>query len=49
LFGTTHQEVVGFNVSVDDAFFMHNFDSLDHLDCHVEHRLQVKLPSALLE
>jgi hypothetical protein len=33
----SHQEVVGFDISVDDSLFMHNFDSLNHLHCNVQH------------
>ena len=49
LLGATNQKVVGFDISMDDSFFMDSLDSLDHLDCNVETSLQIKLSPAFLE
>lgn len=45
----TNEEVVRFDVTMNDALFMDNLDSLDHLDCNVENGLEVELAAALLE
>jgi len=45
----TNQEIVWFNISIDDSFLVHNLDHLNHLDCNMQHRLQIELATALLE
>lgn len=47
--GAADQEVVGLDISVNNALFVHFLDALDHLDSDVEHCLEVELASALLE
>jgi len=44
----TDQEVVGFDVTVDDPLFVHFFNALDHLDCDHEDSLEVEVPFASL-
>ena len=44
-----NQEVVGLNVTMNNAFLVDNLDSLDHLGGHMKNGLQVKLAAALLE
>ena len=44
-----NQEIIRFDVSMDDSLLMDDLDSLDHLDGDVEASLEVKFPSALLE
>lgn len=48
-FCSANQEVVGLDVSVDNPFFMHFLDALNHLGRNVEHCLQVELAAAFLE
>ena len=45
----SNQEIIRFDVSMDDSFLVHNLDSLDHLDGDVEAGLEVEFSSALLE
>jgi len=44
-----NQEVIGLNVTMDDALLVHNLDALDHLRGDVEDGLQVELAAAFLE
>lgn len=44
-----NQEIIRFDVSMDDSLLVDDLDSLDHLDGDVEASLEVKFPSALLE
>ena len=44
-----HQEVIGLDIPMDDSFFVHSLDSLDHLHSNVKASLQIKFSSALLE
>jgi len=46
---TTNKEVVRLDITMDDALFMNNLDSLDHLNGDVEYGLEVELATALLE
>jgi hypothetical protein len=46
---TSNQKVIGLDISMDYAFFMHYFDSLDHLYRNVEHRFQIEFSATLLE
>lgn len=48
-FSATNQEVVGFDVSMNNTFFMHNLDPLYHLDSNVEYCLKIEFSSAFLE
>jgi len=45
----TNQEVIWFDISVDNSFLMDFLDSLYHLDSNLQNSLKVKFPSALLE
>ena len=49
IFSSSNQEIVWFDVSVDDSLLMNHFDSLDHLDGNMEDSLEIELSSALLE
>ena len=44
-----NQEIIRFDVSMDDSLLVDDLDSLDHLDGDVEASLEVKFSSALLE
>jgi hypothetical protein len=44
-----NQEVVGLNVTMNDALLVDDLDSLDHLGGNMKHGFQVKLAAALLE
>ena len=44
-----NQEIIRFDISMDDSLLVDDLDSLDHLDGNVEASLEVKFPSALLE
>ena len=44
-----NQEIIRFDVSMDDSLLVDNLDSLDHLDSDMEAGLVVEFPSALLE
>ena len=46
---TANQEIIRFNVSVDDSLLVNDLDSLDHLDGDVETGLEVEFSSALLK
>lgn len=46
---STDEEVVGLDISMNDSLFVHDLDSLDHLDSHVEDCLEIKFSAALLE
>jgi hypothetical protein len=46
---SSNQKIIRLNVSVNDSLFVHNFDSLNHLNSDVENCLQIKFSSALLE
>ena len=48
-FRATDQEIIRFNVPVDDALFMDFLDPLDHLDRDEQAGLQVERPLACLE
>ena len=43
LFADSNQEVVGFDISVDDPLLMNDFNSLNHLCCNMKNRSQIKL------
>lgn len=47
--GASSHEVVRFDVSVNDSFFVNYLNSLEHLDSDVKNSRQVKFSSALLE
>ena len=49
LLSATNQKVVGLNISVNDSLFMHNLDSLDHLNGDVQNSIEIEFSSALLE
>ena len=49
LLSASNQKVVGFDIPMNDSLFVHNFDSLDHLNGNVQNSIEVKLSSALLE
>ena len=42
LVSATDQKVVRLDISMDDSFLVHDFDSHDHLDSDVQHSLEVK-------
>lgn len=44
-----YQEIIGLNVSVDDAFFVDNFDAVNELLGNDQHSLEVKFALARLE
>ena len=44
-----NQEIIRFDVSMDDSLLMDDLDSLDHLDGDVKASLEIKFSSALLE
>jgi len=46
---TTNEEVVRFDITVDNALFVDNFDPLDHLNGDVQDSLEVEFATALLE
>jgi hypothetical protein len=46
---TTNEEVVRFDITVDNALFMDNFDPLDHLNGDMQDSLEVEFATALLE
>ena len=46
---TTNEEVVRFDITVDNALFMDNLDPLDHLNGDVQDSLEVEFATALLE
>lgn len=43
------QEIVRFDVSMDNTFLMNFLDALDHLHANMQASLQVKFALALLE
>ena len=45
----SNQKVVWLDISMNDPLFVHNLDSLDHLDRDVKNSANIKLPSAFLE
>ena len=46
---SSNQEVVRFDITMNNPFFMHSLDSLDHLSGDMENCLEIELSSALLE
>ena len=49
LFISSDQEIVRFDITMNNPFFMHRLDSLDHLSGDVKNSLKVKLSSVFLE
>ena len=47
--GATNQEVVRFDVSMDDSLFVNFLDAPDELACDHQHGLEVKIALAGLE
>lgn len=45
----SNKEVVRFDVTMNDALFVNNLDSLDHLYSNMKYGLEIKLAAALLE
>jgi len=48
-FRSSSHEIIRLDVSVDDSFFVNYLNSLEHLNCNMEHSREVKLSPALLE
>jgi hypothetical protein len=49
LFSSTDEEVIRFDVTVDNSFFVDFLNALEHLDCDEEHGFEVELALAGLE
>jgi len=49
LLAAADEEVVGFDVSVDDALLVHFLDALDQLNGYQQHCFEIELPFAGLE
>jgi len=45
----TNQEVVRFDISMYDSFFVHFFNAFDHLNCNHEDSFQVQVTLASLQ
>ena len=45
----SNQEIIRFDISVNQSFLMHGLDVSDHLNCTQEHSLEVELALASLE
>ena len=48
-FCATYQEIVRFDIPMDDSFFMHFLNAFDQLDCDHKHCFKVKIALARLE
>jgi hypothetical protein len=46
---SANQEIVRFNITMDDSLLMDNLDSLDHLDTNVQNSFEIKFSSTFLE
>ena len=49
LLSASNQKVVGFDISMNDSLFVHDLNSLDHLNGDVQNCIEIELSTALLE
>ena len=46
---SSHQEVIRFNITMNDPFLMNNLNSLNHLHCDVKYSFYIEFPPAFLK